>query len=602
VVARDNPPPQMLYPVLVRLMTMTNLSGCIKVHLKHGERRLHVTFKPTRYGLSALVEIDLDGSAAETCRARAAKLGYPFVDLERTQILPMILDLVPEQVAREHRVLPVSLDGDRLTVAMADPQTPDTMDRLRFTLNRPLSPAIAPEGAVLAAIERHYGPSDPEAADLMLWELAQPSEAPSDEESPPVRLPQPEKLPPDSVARPLAAELASVYREGIFELFGRLAAGPKLCRQAEGGDLEVVFSQAHLMSLLPAAARDYVEDKVWVLREAILSRLEHFLARDAVARGIAMSFALYQACCKLAAGEKVSINPATAREGWVNFLYAFITRHFPEIDSNGALLAFTKERLNELAGKLAAVAEDPEHVCDPAAARQWIARLDRQTSTEEGLDRDSPPVVRLVELLVAEAVHARASALALVPGEDRIEVAFRVQGAVCARPGLALGLLYPILARLHMLADWSGELRVPVGESDQALRLALASTPAGLAARLDLLPDRVAIARCRAEAAQHGHEFVELEEVEVPEALIRRIPKAVAWQKRVLPLALEDGTLRVAVSEPPSSRKLDELRLVFNRPVSVVMAPEADIVAAIGRHYRGPEPGVSAEAVSLLSK
>jgi general secretion pathway protein E len=49
------------------------------------------------------------------------KYGVPVVNLARFEVQPQAIALVPEQVAREHRILPVSLDGDTLTIATDDP-------------------------------------------------------------------------------------------------------------------------------------------------------------------------------------------------------------------------------------------------------------------------------------------------------------------------------------------------------------------------------------------------------------------------------------------------------------------------------------------------
>jgi general secretion pathway protein E len=49
------------------------------------------------------------------------KYGVPVVNLARFEVQPQAIALVPEQMAREHRILPVSLDGDTLTIATDDP-------------------------------------------------------------------------------------------------------------------------------------------------------------------------------------------------------------------------------------------------------------------------------------------------------------------------------------------------------------------------------------------------------------------------------------------------------------------------------------------------
>lgn len=606
VLARGDPPPSMLYPILVRLMTMADLSGCFKVFVGNGERKLRTSFKPARHGVSATIEIAQDASVAEVCRARAAKLGYHFVDLDKQQILPVVIDAVPEQVARENEILPVSLEGGTLTIAIDDPRAEDSLDRLRFVLNRPIAVAMAPQGAILAAIDRYYGPSDPEAADVTLWELAQPPSADAETAVPSaLQAEQAATAGDDPVVGPFLGLLRAMYRDKMLDLFEELRHGAKLCRSdPETGDLEVVFSHAHVMALLPEEARGYVENKIWALREAIISRLEHFLQRDDVARRVAMSYGLYLACCHLAGGRPASINPVTAIDAWVNFLYAVVTHSFPAIQSNGALLKFVSERPGELSAKIASLLDDNLYVVDPPSSRRWLARLESQTTIDEPVDLDSPPLIHLVELLIAEAAHIGASRMLLLPREDHVEVACRVQNAVYARKTLPLRLLYPLVARLRMLADASGTARMAVGDRQCRLHVVFHCTENGPAARIEITPDEEAIAACKAEDDRLGYPFVDLGDVEVPPTLLRHIPKGIAWKKKVLPLSLEDATLIVAVGAPPKRRRLDELRLVFNRPISVVMAPESEILAAIYRHYHPveQEQPASPAAVALLRR
>jgi len=177
-----------------------------------------------------------------------------------------------------------------------------------------------------------------------------------------------------------------------------------------------------------------------------------------------------------------------------------------------------------------------------------------------------------------------------------------VQKSAFAREGLSLGLLYPVLARLAVLAEPSGEFGMAVDTKPRRFRPAFRSTQHGLAALVEILPDTEAVETSRALAEKHGIEFVQLDRIDVPQGLLRLVPQAVVWHKVVLPLSLHEGRLRVAVSAPPSSRKLDELRLAFNCPISVAIAPEDEIRAAIYRHYHpaGRQPAISPAALSML--
>lgn len=63
-------------------------------------------------------------SKMDISQARAKILGIPFIQLEGLEgpgISPEVLNLIPEQVARRYKLIPFRLDGDVLSIAMADP-------------------------------------------------------------------------------------------------------------------------------------------------------------------------------------------------------------------------------------------------------------------------------------------------------------------------------------------------------------------------------------------------------------------------------------------------------------------------------------------------
>ena len=92
----------------------------------------------------------------EAVRAKAQQFGLEFVELTGRDLRPA-LDQMPESVARKFIVLPLTLKGEALVVAMQDPMDFDTIDRLRFELGRVIEVALAPKAAIVEAIDRHYG-------------------------------------------------------------------------------------------------------------------------------------------------------------------------------------------------------------------------------------------------------------------------------------------------------------------------------------------------------------------------------------------------------------------------------------------------------------
>ncbi len=104
-------------------------------------------------------------------RALAKAHRLKFVDLTGITVEQDVIDLLPESVARENSIFPVSKEGNTLRIAGSDPTDIDTQDKLRFILNRDVQYALAPREQIIEAINRHYGASDGESADSMLQEF-----------------------------------------------------------------------------------------------------------------------------------------------------------------------------------------------------------------------------------------------------------------------------------------------------------------------------------------------------------------------------------------------------------------------------------------------
>lgn len=96
----------------------------------------------------------------QVMQARARLLNIPFVDLTTQKIDPSAVNIVPENVVRKHKVMPVMKNGNRLTVAMSDPQNIIARDDLAAVTRCQIMPALALPDAIEEAIDRHYKTSD----------------------------------------------------------------------------------------------------------------------------------------------------------------------------------------------------------------------------------------------------------------------------------------------------------------------------------------------------------------------------------------------------------------------------------------------------------
>jgi type IV pilus assembly protein PilB len=103
--------------------------------------------------------------------AIAEASGLQFIDLTNVTVPSAVIELVPESVARENVILPLTQEGSVLKIIMADPSDFDTVQKLQFILNKDITPVIAAREQIVEAINRHYGQTETESVDSMLAEF-----------------------------------------------------------------------------------------------------------------------------------------------------------------------------------------------------------------------------------------------------------------------------------------------------------------------------------------------------------------------------------------------------------------------------------------------
>jgi type IV pilus assembly protein PilB len=155
--------------------------------------------------LGALDPVDL-------CRILAERRGYQFVDLRERTVDLSLMDLVPEEVARRYRALPIAHQDDHVVVAMAHPENVFALDDLRVLTELPVFPVMAEPNQIATAIRHCYGTSEPVSVDDEQPHLER---SPDDADDAVVSAPPVEPAPPPAdlaapPATPVAAAPASV--------------------------------------------------------------------------------------------------------------------------------------------------------------------------------------------------------------------------------------------------------------------------------------------------------------------------------------------------------------------------------------------------------
>ena len=97
----------------------------------------------------------------------AQHLGAERVDLEHLSVAAETLQTVPGSVARMYNVMPVAVEGNTVTLAVASLITPETSDEIAFVLSKDIQFAVASPGAITNAISRYYGSEDETMKDMI---------------------------------------------------------------------------------------------------------------------------------------------------------------------------------------------------------------------------------------------------------------------------------------------------------------------------------------------------------------------------------------------------------------------------------------------------
>jgi type IV pilus assembly protein PilB len=87
--------------------------------------------------------------------ALASQIGLHFVDLSDHQVDATAAALLPEQVARKYRALPIGYEDDKLVVAMADPANLFALDDIRTITGMDVQPVVATAADIESAIRKY---------------------------------------------------------------------------------------------------------------------------------------------------------------------------------------------------------------------------------------------------------------------------------------------------------------------------------------------------------------------------------------------------------------------------------------------------------------
>ncbi|MGC8551839.1 MAG: hypothetical protein ACP5O7_03140, partial [Phycisphaerae bacterium] len=92
----------------------------------------------------------------EVTKALAIQYDMEYVDLDRNMLGASDFKLLPEDLIRRHQVLPWGEDKGKLRVVVGDPNDLETLEALRFRLNKPIETCLACKTQIKRHIERLF--------------------------------------------------------------------------------------------------------------------------------------------------------------------------------------------------------------------------------------------------------------------------------------------------------------------------------------------------------------------------------------------------------------------------------------------------------------
>jgi type IV pilus assembly protein PilB len=115
---------------------------------------------------------------------------------------------------------------------------------------------------------------------------------------------------------------------------------------------------------------------------------------------------------------------------------------------------------------------------------------------EETVDEHSGPIVRLVQMMITEAVQLRASDIHIEPFENRVRIRYRIDGMLIQRDNVPRRMLGALISRIKILSKidiaerrrpQDGRIKITAGEKELDLRVSVIPTNHGQSVVMRLL-------------------------------------------------------------------------------------------------------------------
>ncbi len=93
---------------------------------------------------------------AELMEFLSKQFGVPSTDPSKLDVDPEVIEMIPGNIVHKYKIVPISLEGQTLTIAMVDPSNIFIIDDIKFLTRKNIRVTVATESSIKLAMDRFY--------------------------------------------------------------------------------------------------------------------------------------------------------------------------------------------------------------------------------------------------------------------------------------------------------------------------------------------------------------------------------------------------------------------------------------------------------------
>jgi type IV pilus assembly protein PilB len=93
---------------------------------------------------------------AELMEFLSKQFGVPSTDPSKLDVDPDVVEMIPGNIVQKYKIVPISLEGQTLTISMVDPSNIFIIDDIKFLTRKNIRVTVATESSIKSALDRFY--------------------------------------------------------------------------------------------------------------------------------------------------------------------------------------------------------------------------------------------------------------------------------------------------------------------------------------------------------------------------------------------------------------------------------------------------------------